>query len=177
MTTDEIKDTLSPEEEQALGLQKSLHRDKDGVITLESGIRVKLRPVAAPLITEMQNRIPDPEIPIQILEDGRAVEQVTSKAYLRAVAEVESQKAKAALEAMAILGIQLVDGLPEDETWLLELALLGFETGDKLSNVEKEFLFKKYIAADTKVIVEIGRISGVTAESIASAKNSFQSPT
>jgi hypothetical protein len=81
---------------------------------------------------------------------------------------------------MVMFGLDLMDGLPKDETWLKKLKWLEKTNRLDLSNIdftdpfEKEFAFKKFIAATNPTIMEVTRASGVTQEDIDSATDSFQ---
>jgi hypothetical protein len=144
-------------------------------------IRVKAIPVA--IISDVSNRIPDPEIPIwHDPEYDRDVQNPNDPAYLNKKEEVDRKRGEAMIDATVMFGIDLPDGVPPTEKWLPKLKFLekrgqvdlsGYDLSDDL---EKEFVFKKYIIASIALINYIQNMSSVTPEDIGEAGRPFRRP-
>jgi hypothetical protein len=77
------------------------------------------------------------------------------------------------MDAMAMFGVELVDGLPENNGWVTKLRLLGI-TFDSNDPVECEFYYKKHIALGNEDWAKVGQLSGISQEDIARAEQSFR---
>jgi hypothetical protein len=77
------------------------------------------------------------------------------------------------MDAMALFGVELLDGVPEDGVWVKKLKLLGIEF-DENDPVERDFYYKKHIALAGPDFALLGRISGLSEEAITAAEDSFQ---
>lgn len=151
---------------------------QDDIITLPSGRRVKYHPVAANLIREVQSRIPEPIVPtFQNPNDKtKTLPNPSSPTYIRELAQVTEQRTQAAMDALLMFGLELVDPLPQEDTWLRKLIVLKTIDASEVENADqfaKELWYKKYIVADVTVIQAISKLAGVTQEDIAKATDSF----
>ena len=166
--------------EEIVGVLKESQKEKN-VIEVE-GVKLRIRPVSALLIQEITSHIKDPRPPIQPNpdKDGRMEENPFDPEYLEAVKVANTQRALATSDTMVMFGLELMNGLPSDETWIKKLKWLEKSGRIDLSNVnfedpfEKEFAFKKFIAATNPNIMEVTRASGVSQADIDSATDSFQ---
>lgn len=166
--------------EEIVKALKESKREKD-IFEVE-GVKIRIIPVSALLIQEITSRIKDPRPPLQPNpdKDGRLEENPFDPTYLDELQEVQTKRALATSDTMVMFGLDLVDGLPKDETWLKKLKWLEKTKRLDLSNIdfndqfEKEFAFKKFVAATNPTIMEVTRASGVTQEDIDSATDSFQ---
>jgi hypothetical protein len=150
------------------------------VVTLSTGVRARIVPVGASLIDDVTAQVKDPPVPTFHNEDkGRDEENPNDPEYLRQMAEAQRARAVAALDAMVMFGLELTDGLPEDDKWLVKLQFLakrgqldlsGFDPDDPL---DKEFLYKKYIATGTADLIRIGRTAGLSQGDVAEAVENF----
>lgn len=159
-------------------------KNEKGVLeaeTLSTGFRAILHPVSARLLQAVMAKIPEPRVPwVMNEEKGRKEEDPFDQQYLTDLAEAQQKRASASLDTMAMFGIELVDGLPEDNKWLAQLKL--FEQLGYLDLAEfnledettKEFLFKRYIVLGNEDILRISQISGIRKEAIESAQASFR---
>jgi hypothetical protein len=152
------------------------------IITLKTGDVVEILPVSASLIDEVTSRVKDPEIPMWHNDDkGRDEPNPSDPVYVRELADIERQRGIAALDAMIMFGVKLVDGVPEDERWLDNLkfmemqGLLDLESYNLDDELTREFLYKRFIAVDTPLITLISEVSGMTGEEIEQAQKSFPS--
>lgn len=157
-----------------------------GIVELSSGIRARLLPVSPSIISEAQSSVAVPEVPKWYNDDrGDYEDNPDHPDYLRAMKQYDADQNMAAIDAMVMFGLELVDGVPEDDAWLKKLKLrerMGF-TKVKLADfdledeIDVEFLYKRYIAVGTSDLVMVMRSAGITEEDIASASESFQSNT
>ena len=169
-------DTKSP----VVQVAKSAESDELDIVTLSTGYKARIRPVGASLIDDAVARIKDPLVPTYTSEDkGREEENPHDPAYLRALKDAAKERATVAMDAMVMFGIELVDGVPEDDKWIRQLAFYAKRTGLDLSGydlddeLEKEFLFKKYIATGTLDLLEVGKRAGLRQKDVADAVKSF----
>lgn len=151
------------------------------IVELPYGVRAKLIPVPASLIDEVTNRIKEPDVPMWRNEDkGRDEPNPDDPTYIKEVAESNRERGLAALDAMAMFGLELIDGLPEDETWIKKLkymerrSLVDLSSYDLNDEMDKEFLFKRFIAADTATLNKVSKLSGITPEEVSDAERSFR---
>jgi hypothetical protein len=144
-------------------------------------IRVKAIPVA--IISDVSNRIPDPEIPVWFDKTiERDVLNPNDPAYLKEKEEVDRKRGEAMIDATVMFGIDLPDGVPPTEKWLPKLKFLekrgqvDLSDYDLSDDLEKEFVFKKYIIASIALINYIQNMSSVTPEDIGEAGRPFRRP-
>ena len=152
-------------------------------------IKVRLVPVPPQMIDEVSNRIKDPDVPLvpnpdrptDKYPDGKPEPNPFDPAYTKAMEEAVRQRGLAAIDTMCLLGIELVDGMPEDERWLSKLrymekrGLLSLSAYDLNDPLDKEFLFKRFMVASNEIIQALTRVSGITSEEVAKAEQSFPS--
>jgi hypothetical protein len=168
---EEHKATLEVAKEQEEG---------SGVVTLGSGVKARLKPVAAFLMSDATSRIKDPDIPRYTTNDGVERENPADPDYLEACRQASVKRAAEANMVMVMFGAELVDGLPQDNGWLKQLQwaakrgtldLDGFDLEDPL---DLEYLYKRYIAVSSADIREIGKLTGLTSEDVERAEASFR---
>jgi len=150
-------------------------------VTTKSGVRVRLLPVSTTLIEEVSSRIEDPPVPMWHNEQkGRDEPNPNDPVYVRLMEKANRDRGVAVMDAMCMFGVELIDGVPEDDGWLKKLLFMqkrgqvdlsGFDLNDPL---DLEFVYKRYIAVDNDLLTKIGRISTLTPEAIAKAENNFQ---
>lgn len=155
-------------------------KKKEDIVTLSTGIRAKLLPVPASLMQEVVSRLKEPPIPLEYDEAmGRKVENPHNPEYRAALAELEQKRAKASIDAMAMFGIELIDGLPEDKKWLAKLkkmekfGYLDLSEFDLEDEFDLEFLYKRFIALGNDEIVRIGTLTGISQEDVEVAEGFF----
>lgn len=152
--------------------------DKEEIVTLSSGVRVKIGSVTASLIDRVTSKIKDPDPPMFMNEDkGREEPNYSDPKYRRQLAEAERERGIAAMDAIVMFGFELVDGLPEDTRWKRKLQLLDISIPDDADDIELEFLYKKYVAVAPDEVGLVTERSGLTEEEIRAAEASFRSET
>ena len=136
----------------ALKVAKQQQRESQEVV-LSTGIRAILVPVASNAIQEAVAEVIMPQVPTQEIE-GRSqpVENPNHPDYIVALEKAKQEQAQAALDICIVLGVELIDGLPEDDKWLKKLQWLakrnrisldGYDLEDEM---DIEFLYKKHVA-------------------------------
>lgn len=158
--------------------------EDNGVITFSTGVRGRFLGVPSMTIEAAQAMIKEPLVPMQAIEgrDG-LFENPVDPDYLRAKAQANKDRGNAAIDVMAIFGIELEDGVPADNLWLKKLKLLeklgrmDLSKFDLEDEIEREFVYKRYVAMGSDEIVAIGRRSGIRGEDVQIARESFQGNT
>lgn len=151
------------------------------IVTTPSGVRVRLMPVSTALIEEVSGRITDPEVPMwhNSVKD-RDEPNPDDPNYLKLVEKTNRARGVAVMDALVMFGLELVDGVPEDTSWLKKLRFLEkrgqvdlsmYDTEDPF---DLEFLYKRFIAADNDIITRISQISTLTPEAIEKAEENFR---
>jgi len=155
------------------------HSLADEVVVLSTGIRARIVPVAATLIDEIGARIPDPEIPKQVI-DGKEHENPLHPGYQQEMRKAQAARTTATLDAFVMFGVELVDGVPEDNLWVEKIrfmekrGMIDLSVYDLENDLEREFVFKRFIAVASKDMTKIGVSSGVLSADIERAMDSFR---
>jgi hypothetical protein len=154
----------------------------NGVITLSTGIKAKFVAVPVWLIEEALVAIKDPPVPVQEIEGKKhPVPNPNHPDYVKGLKEAETRRASAALDVLVLFGVELIDGLPDNDLWLRKLQFLakrgqlnldGYDLEDEL---EREFVYKKLIAMGNSDWPELAKLNGVTQEDVERAKELFRS--
>jgi hypothetical protein len=148
--------------------------DEDDIVILSTGAKARIRSVSASLVDQVSARIKDPEIPMWFNDKkDREEPNPSDPIYLRALDDVARERGLAAMDALIMFGVDLVDPMPEDELWIKKLKLVGIEV-DAEDELEKEFIYKKYIAVGADDVTLVTEKSGMSAESVAEADRTFR---
>lgn len=150
------------------------------IVTLSTGVMVRLHPVSSSLVEEMKNAYEMPPVPVVFIpEKEREEENPNDPKYIDEVERVQSKRADAILDALVTFGVELVDGLPEDSSWLKRLKLLerrgnlnlsGFDLDDEF---DLEFLYKRFVAVAGTDLNLIGGLHGFRPMEVARARATF----
>jgi len=150
----------------------------DGIVVLSTGVRAKISPVSASLIDEVTARVKDPVVPMWENPDkGRKEPNPSDPLYLAALNEAERERGKAAMDALVMFGVELVDPIPDDEEWLDKLKFLGVVEDEALSPMARAFAYKKFIAVSAVDISKITGMSGIDNQELEQAEATFQRKT
>lgn len=132
-------------------------REEEGITTLSTDVRVRFAIVPPALLAEVKSKVKDPKPPMWVDPDkDREMPNYNDPAYLEAMEEAASARGMAIIDALLLFGVELVDGMPEDDRWLRKLALmekmghLDLSAYDLDDELEREFLYKKHIAVQIK---------------------------
>ena len=152
---------------------------EDGIVILSTGIRARIIPVASPLIDEINSRVLDPTVPVQVI-DGQEHANPLHPEYQRALMDASNKRTSAVLDAFVMFGVELVDGVPEDDEWVKKIKFMEKRGAIDLScynlkdPLDREFVYKRFIAVSSKDTRLIGVASGVLSADIDRAMDSFQ---
>lgn len=149
-------------------------------VILSTGVPARVVTVSASLVDSAVSLVKDPPVPKFLNEDkGREEDNPLDPAYLAACKEAEGRRVTAAIDAMIMFGVELADGLPEDDTWLKKLQFLerhgqldltGYDPEEPL---DREFLYKKYVAVGSQDLILIGEKAGLRPQDVADQLKSF----
>ena len=160
---------------------KELSSGREVIVDLTGGVRARLVPVPASLIDEVTSRIVEPEIPMWHNPDKERDEPNPSDPkYLKEVADITRKRGLAAIDAFALFGVELIDGMPEDDGWLKKLrymekrGLIDLSPFDLDDPLDKEFVYKRYVAVDATVLSKVSRLSGISQDEVTAAERSFR---
>lgn len=135
--------------------------------------RVKVCPVSAILVQEVTQQIKDPEPPMIFIADkDREEPNYSDPKYLRAMQMANEARAVAGYDATIMFGLDLIDGLPEDDSWLKKLQymvkrkMLDLSGYDLEDEYDLEFLLKRFLIADANLLEEIAAVSGITEQEV-----------
>lgn len=165
---------MSNVDQAVIDTAKAQPVEQDDIHTLHSGVKVRVQAISPSLVNDAMLRVKMPEVPeVWSEQRGKFLKNPLSPDYVEAMDEYQRAKGQVALDAMVMFGIDLVDGLPEDRSWIRKLQILGFEF-DPDDAVECEFYYKKHIAMTVQDIQELQRSMGVTQEGIEKAKKASE---
>lgn len=152
----------------------------DAEVVLSTGIRVKLCPVSSSLVEELKSSVKMPDVPTVYIEaKDREEENPNDPRYIEAVNEANRERADAVFDALVLFGVELLDGLPENTTWLKKLRLLerqgsmdlsGYDLDDEF---DLEFLYKRYVAVAGADLSLISGLHGFRPLEVAKARAMF----
>jgi len=184
-----MSDNVQPSPAVKTAKSMQTRNGNETIIELAVGGRARLYPVSASLIDEVTSHVKDPEIPMWNNPDrptdkhpeGRPEPNPNDPVYLDRLEDARRMRGIAAMDAMVMFGTDLIDGMPEDDSWIRKLKFM--EKHDRLSldgydlddPVDQEFLYKRYVAIDGNIIIKISEISGISGEELTRAENSFPS--
>lgn len=173
---------MAEEKSPAVDTAKNLTQSNDNIHVLKSGVRVRIVPVSATLIDEVTSQVKEPEVPIWHNPDkDRDEPNYADPNYIRATEDANRRRGIAGMDAMVMFGVELPDGMPEDRNWLRKLQIMdsrgmvNLDPYDLEDPIDLEFLYKRYILADTDLLDKITKVSGMSPEAIEAAEDSFPS--
>jgi hypothetical protein len=149
-------------------------------IILSTGIKAILTAVSSSSIIEAQAEIIDPPVPMVKIEGKPGeFENPNDPAYLKEVQRVQMERVQAGIDTLIIMGVELVDGIPSDDKWLKKLQYLAkrgrisLDSYDLNDELDRDFLYKKYIAMSSDDWNMLNEISGINPADIEAAGNLF----
>ena len=81
---------------------------------------------------------------------------------------------KAAMDALIMFGVELVEDVPEENSWLEKLQFLGVVEDTEVTGMERLFFYKKFVAVSAADIGKITDLSGISQEDVKEAEATFQ---
>ena len=145
------------------------------------GVRARLVPVPEGVLEDVEQRIPDPPVPTIVLEEeGREIENPDDPNYHKALEEAQRQRGVAIVEALCLFGVELLDGLPENDRWQKQLKYyakrghIDLDWVDWEDDMEVEFVFVRYVFLTVEMMHFLSQLARLTPEELARAEASFQ---
>jgi len=148
----------------------------DGVreVVLSTGHRARLTPVATSLLETVRSQVKDPDVPMWLNESKEREEpNPVDPTYLQQRAEAGSRRSAAIMDALMLFGVELLDGLPEDDDWLDKLRLmqrlgtLDLSDLDLDDQLDRRFAYLKFVAIAAADYWLLSELSGVTPQGVA----------
>lgn len=178
------KQTVEPASPAAIAAAERAHDNKhEGVVTLSTGVVVRVRPVASLIISDIARAIPEPKIPrVYIETKAREEENPNDPGYLKALVDRETAQAMAVNDAFLLMGTEVVSAPPDlwaldSDDWIDRLALIGIA---KPEGPHARYLaWMKYIAAPLQTDIVallhgVGRLSAVTEDDVQAVADGFR---
>lgn len=149
---------------------------------LSTGVRARLKPVSQSIIQDALALLKEPRVPMWANpdKDGREEPNPVDPDYIEAMEQYRQEQMRVSFNVLSFFGIELIDGLPEDDGWLRRLKVmhkLGHIDLDKFDlddEIDREFLYKRYVAMGNPDFVLIGALSGISPEEVDRAAASFR---
>lgn len=145
-----------------------------GVHMTKTGYRVRIGSFPAMLAQQVMAKIQDPPVPTYYNADKEREEpNPNDPDYLRALDAANQERGNVAVDAAVLFGVELLDGLPDNNRWIQKLNRLGIEVNTE-DEVEVEFSFLKFIVfSDQADLAILMQRTGVSEEGVAVATNMF----
>jgi len=168
---------------EAVDKQRELaNADEREPITLSTGVKAYLNPVAVSLVEDIGNAVEPPPVPTVYNEaKGREEPNPNHPQYLQDVRRYNEERAMAMADAAIVFGLDLVDGAPDDDTWIKKLQFVAKRSSLDLSAFDlddpfdREFVYKKYVAVGSQDLVLVMKKAGLGQEDVDEALETFPS--
>lgn len=165
-------------------------RNRNEIIELSTGYFAKINNIPLSVIDEAQMAVPYPEVPMWANPDkGRDEPNPNDPTYIKACQEIDMKRGNMVLDATIMFCLELVkeNGTPFDfesvHGWDKKVVWWMARKGDNPnqydweSPVDREFLFKKYIAVGVPDVDIIRSATGLSEEAIEEASEKFRTNT
>lgn len=166
-------------ENEAVTVKKE-KRDDDGTLTLSTGVRVRIIPVPQSVIQDALTLVKQPEVPQWYNKEmERYEDNPLHPDYLAAQELYQREMMRVTFDVFALFGVELIDGVPDGD-WLKKLQLaakmgrLDLSRFDLDDEVDREFVYKRFVAMSNQDYTRVGLLSGITPEEVDRAVDSFQ---
>ena len=160
-------------------------KEKEGIKLLPCGVRVKYSQISLSIFDEINKLYPDPDPPMVEIEEksepGKPYMESNPNDpdYRKKLKDLTQVRGNAIIDAVIILGAELLDPIPDDK-WLKLLEYTAKITGvpdlsdfDLADDMDKEFVYKKFYAIGRDGLDDLLKSTGVTEEGIEDANASF----
>lgn len=147
------------------------------IIRLSTGYRARITPVSPGLLNQVQMSVQMPAVPTWYNDSkGKNEENPNDPRYLQQIERAEADRVMAALDAIVLFGVDIVDDegndvdAPDNDGWLTKLlrlasrGLLDLSEFDLDDSMDRSFIFKKYVAIGTNDMRRIAELSGLDAD-------------
>lgn len=150
---------------------------------LSTGYTVSFKPVSRFVLLDATQNIKDPPIPIIVDEvQGKEFPNPNDPGYLKDIEDNGQKRSMALAEVTLMLGVEVQEPLPEDDTWLTELQWLAkrgrinLDEYDLDSPLDKMYVWKRFVVfGDNDDFAKLmAQASGVDEEVVAQSMRTFQ---
>lgn len=160
----------------AVAKEENEQGQPDNIRTLTTGVRVRIKTIAPGLISRAQMAIEYPKVPqFHNADKDRWEDNPNHPDYIAGINRVNEERGMAALDAMCMFGLELVDDVPDGNEWIRRLKFvlpkLEFDENDPL---EREYYYKTLVAVGVQDFTMLAKAMGVSEEALAQAEQSFQ---
>ena len=169
---------------KAVSRSRAKRKKDEQVIVLSTGVKLKCKQIPEWLIVDLLNELNEsrPEIPKVTLTSGAEVENPDSEAYEEAERDWTARMGIAFGDAMIVEGTE-THSVPktikghDDPDWIARMTALKRPIENPYS---RYLMWIKYVAAPdtdadmTKIMTEVGRLSGVREEDVDQTVDSFR---
>ena len=159
----------------------TVKKGKEPALTLSTGVWARLVGVSQSYIQDALAMLKEPPVPMWTHpEKEREEPNPSDPEYLRDMEEYSQKRLRVIFDTLSLFGIELTDGVPEDDAWLRRLKLhakrghLDLSDLDLDDEIDREFLYKRYVALGNEDFLMIGQLSGIDPVEVAEAAKSFQ---
>jgi len=171
---------MAEKKSPALVVAHELAGVKDDIIILSTGYRAKIKPVSVTLVDAAVSKIVDPDPPMVMIEDkGREEPNPLDPKYLRTLNENMHKRSMASVDIMILMGVKLLDPIPEDSEWLIPLQQLqrlghiDLSMYDLKDDLDREFVFKRFVAIGNDDLKLVTARMGISEADIKAAEAAF----
>ena len=131
----------------AVIVAKEGDESEEKIITLRSGVRVRLKPVPDMVVQRAMAKINKPKVPMWFNPDKEREEpNPNDPDYLEAVRRAEEERGMVAMDVSIMFGCELIDPIPNDRKWVQRLRKVADIEVDDSDEFELEFAYLKYVA-------------------------------
>jgi len=178
------KQTVEPASPAVIAVaERARDKKREGLVTLSTGVVVRVRPVASLIISDIARAIPEPKPPkVYIEEKAREEENPNDPGYLKALDDRQTAQAMAVNDAFLLMGTEVKSSPPdlwavESDEWVDRLSLVGI--GKPEGPHARYLAWMKYVAAplETDIVAllrGVGRLSAVTEEDVQAVADGFR---
>jgi hypothetical protein len=175
------------EKDRFKALEEAVSGDENGsvgIVTLSSGVVLKIKPVSPLLLLRLASRYEEPQVPMAMDDTmGRETPNPLDPDYLAAKKAYDLRLTQAMVDGFVMYGTELESapeeiGTPDEDRWVNMLKAVGEET-----DPENEFwrymtwIETQAIKSDDdmkSLIEEVGRMSGVSERDVNAAADNFR---
>lgn len=157
---------------------------KSSEVTLSNGTVLAIKRVAPLTIRAAATAVPEPEVPVVTLENGRQQKNPSDPVYLAEIKKHELNVVDSVVNVLVLMGTALVsvpEGVskPDDDDWIENLEILGI--GPRVDSPRHRYLaWCRHVAFEDEndlavVVTAVGNLSGISEKEVALAAQSFRS--
>lgn len=173
---------MAEKKSPALVVAHEIAKGVDDIITLSTGYRAKIKPVSVTLIDAAVSKIVDSDPPMVMIEDkGREEPNPFDPTYRKILEENIHKRSMASVDVMILMGVKLLDPVPDDIEWLVPLKQLqrlghiDLSMYDLKDDLDREFIFKRFVAVGNDDLKLVTSRMGISEVDMKAAEAAFPS--